>query len=259
MTQRWFSTLLGLSALFAFALAAQPSHAQSPVQPKPPMYTYVANWQIPRAHWSQMPAAEAADKGIMDKAVADGTLIGYGDDEVLVHSADGGTHDDWWSATSVGGLLKVLAQLYASGNVSSPALDAATKHWDMVYVTHYYNWRPGSYKNAYTWVSTHELRSDAPDNAVDVLSQNIMVPILEKLLADGTLIEYEIDELEVHSQAPGSFSIVTLTAEPDGNDKVEAAIGAAIKANPLLVPAFGSMVQLRSLHDDLLLSEGTYK
>ena len=257
MSKRWFSTFLGFCGMIALTL---PVCAQSaPVQRKPPMYTYVADWQIPRAHWSEVSQALAADKPIMDKALTDGTLIGYGDDLTLVHSADGETHDDWWSSMSMAGLLKVLNQLYASGNTSSPAIDAATKHWDLVFVSHYYNWHPGTYKSAYTYVANYELKADAPDNAVDTISQNIVVPVLEKMLADGTLIEYEIDELSVHTQAPGTFSIVYLTSNPNGIDKIEAAIRDAVKGQPLIIPAFDSMTKGSGHRDELLMSEGTYK
>ena len=259
MTQRSFRTFLAFSGLFALSLAALPSHAQSPIQPKAPMYTYVANWQIPRAHWSEMPAAEAADKGIMDKAVADGTLLGYGNDEVVVHSADAETHDDWWSSSSTAGLMKVLAQLFASGNVSSPALDAATKHWDEIFVSRYYNVHPGAYKSAYTYISTYQLKPDAPMDALDTLSQNIIAPILEKLFADGTLIEYEIDVQSIQNGDPDTFSIVSLCANADGIDKVNAAVEAAVKAQPLLIPAWNSVTKQSPHRDELLLSEGTYK
>lgn len=121
MSKKWFSPFLGFCGLLALSLFACPSHAKSStVQSKPPMYSYVANWQIPRTHWSEMPQSEAADKSVMDHALADGTIIGYGNDQNLVHTPDGETHDDWWSSMSMAGLLKVLSQLYASGNVSSP-------------------------------------------------------------------------------------------------------------------------------------------
>jgi hypothetical protein len=257
-THRWCSPLLAFCALFA--VAALPSHAQtSPVQPKAPMYSYVANWQIPRAHWAQMPQGAAADKPIMDKALADGTLIGYGNDETLVHSADGETHDAWWASNSMAGLLKVLDQLFASGNVSSPALDSATKHWDSIYVSRYYNWHPGSYKGAILYESTYELKPDAPMDAVDTLSQNIIVPILEKLFADGTVTEYEIDELAIHSQAPGSFSIISVCPSADGVDKINAAIAEAIKAQPLINPAFASVTNPSGHRDSLYRGEGTFK
>ena len=68
------------------------------------MYSYIANWQIPRAHWAEMAAANAGDKAILDKAMADGTIVGYGDDINLVHTSDGWTHDDWWSSMSMAGI-----------------------------------------------------------------------------------------------------------------------------------------------------------
>jgi hypothetical protein len=223
------------------------------------MYTYVADWQIPRTHWSGMPQSAAADKSIMDKAIDDGTLVGYGDDEDLVHSADGETHDDWWSSMSMAGLIKVLDQLYASGNVSSPALDSATKHWDLVFVSRYYNRHPGPYKTAYTWVSEYQLKSDAPGDALDTLSQTIVAPLMEKMFADGTIIEYEIDELAVHNQAPGSFWISWVSPTPEGIDKVTGAIMDTVKAQPLIGPAFGSMTKGSAHRDELLRGEGTYK
>ena len=84
------------------------------------------------------------------------------------------------------GLIKVLDQFYASGGTTSPALASATKHWDLVFVSKYYNWKPGAYKNAYVHVSSYKLKPDAPDDAVDMLSKQLVVPMLEKLLADGS-------------------------------------------------------------------------
>lgn len=259
MTQRWFSTFLGLSGLFAFALAALPSYAQSPVQSKAPMYSYVANWQVPRAHWGDVAQANASTKTVLDKAIADGTLIGYGADENIVHTLDGETHDSWWSSMSMAGILKAREQLFAAGVPNAPALDAATKHWDNVYVSHYYNWHSGSFKGAYTEASTYQLKPDAPPDAVDVLARNIIVPVLEKLLADGTLVEYEIDEAEIHTEAPGTFTIVSISAGPDGIDKLDAAIAAAVKDQPLLSPAFGSMTKDSGHRDELLATEGAWK
>lgn len=195
----------------------------------------------------------------MDKALADGTIVGYGSDQDLVHSADGETHDDWWSSMSFAGLLKVLDQLYASGNTSSPALDAATKHWDLIFVSHYYNRRPGSYKKAYTWVSTYQLKPDAPGDAVNTLGANIIAPLLEKMFADGTILEYEVDEMALHSETPGTFWVSWVSPTPEGIDKVNGALVETIKAQPLVVPAFGSMTKGSAHRDELLLSEGIYK
>lgn len=173
------------------------------------MYSYVADWQIPRAHWADMANPESADKAILDKAMADGTIVGYGKDEVLVHQPDGATHDNWWSATSMAGLIKVLDRLMASSTAASPALESATKHWDSIDVSRYYNWHPGSFKNGYTRVASYKLKPDAPDDALDSLSQNMIVPLLEKMLSDGTIVEYEIDTEAIHTETPSSFGLFT--------------------------------------------------
>jgi hypothetical protein len=242
-----------------FALCAIPSRAQnSEVKEKPPMYSYVANWQIPRAHWADMAKDAASNKAILDKALADGTIVGYGNDENLVHVADGETHDNWWSAMSMAGLIKVLDMFYASPNVTSGALASATKHWDLVFVSRFYNWKPGSFKG-YTHVGEYKLKADAPDDAVESLSKNLVVPLLEKMLADGTILEYEIDELAIHTEAPGTFEIVYVSPTPEGLDKVQAAVLDAVKGQPLALSAFDSMTESSGHRDELLKTDGVYK
>jgi|SRR5271166_1371697 len=74
---------------------------------------------------------------------------------------------------------------------------------------------------AYSYAAIYPLKADAPDDAVDMLAKNMLVPLLEKLLADGTIVEYEIDEQAVHSDAPGMFVIDYLAPTAEGLDKVK--------------------------------------
>lgn len=260
MSKRLWSVIAGMCGLGVVALSGVSGSAQTAeVKEKPPMYSYIANWQIPRAQWGEMEKADAADKAVLDKALADGTIVGYGNDEALIHTADGATHDDWWASTSMAGLLKVLDQLSKSGSTTSSVLQSATKHWDEVVESRYYNWHPGPWKDAYVSVSSYKLKADASDDAVDSLSKHLVAPMLEKLLADGTLHEYEIDVEAIHTDAPGTFSIVYVAAGADGVDKVNAAITEAMKAQPLSGPAFVSMVDLSAHRDELLKGEGVFK
>jgi hypothetical protein len=50
------------------------------------------------------------------------------------------------------------------------------------------NWKKGSWKDVYTYGSAYKLKADAPDDAVDQLSKNLIVPLMEKMLADGTIV-----------------------------------------------------------------------
>ena len=55
-----------------------PLQAQMAAKSKPPVYTYVATWDVPRAQWGDMVELDEQDKPLLDKVVADGTLVGYG-------------------------------------------------------------------------------------------------------------------------------------------------------------------------------------
>jgi hypothetical protein len=226
------------------------------------MYAYIANWDIPRDHWADVQKSAAANTAILDKAMADGILIGYGADENLVHTAtDNFTHDNWWASSSMAGILKVLDQFATSGTTtnSGSVLSTATKHWDLIMVSRYYNWHPGAYKGAYTRVANYKLKADAPDDALENLCKSLIVPLLEKQLADGAILEYEIDELAVHTEAPGTFSIVYVAPKPDGLDQVQKAVADAVKAQPLFGSSFGAVTVDSAHRDELIKSEGRFK
>lgn len=252
-----------LAGVFTLALAVLltvPARAQmSEVKEKPQMYTYVADWSIPRAQWGDMAKNMAADQATLQKALSSGTIVAYGDDEALVHQSDGTTHDNWWSAMSMAGVLNVLDQFYKSGGATAPVLASATKHFDNIYVSRYYNWHSGSWKGVYTHGATYQLKPDAPNNAVETISKSFLVPFFEKLLADGTLHEYEVDTQAIHTESPSTFYLFYIASSAEALDKVNAALDQALKASPLTGPAFGSMVDFSGHRDELARTNATYK
>jgi hypothetical protein len=241
------------------AIVAPAGAQTSEVKEKPPMYSYISNWDIPRAQWSEMEKANEADRPALEKALAGGTIVAYGSDVNLIHSPDSGTHDQWWSAMSMAGVINVLEQFYQSGSTTSSVLSSATKHWDEFVVCRYYNWHSGTVKNGYTHVSFYKLKPDAPDGAVDMLSKNLVVPLLEKQLAAGVIAEYEIGTLAIHSEAPGTFAIVYMATDAGGLDKVSAAVEEALKSNPMGGAAFASMTDGSAHRDELVRTNATYK
>lgn len=252
--------LLGVMLVIVLVAAwTMPVSAQTEVKEKAPMYSYVGNWAIPRSQWAEMDKTAAADDAILQKAIADGTIIGYGDERTVVHQSDGMTHDDWWSSMSMAGLMNVLEAFYKSGNSTSPALETATKHTDTIYVSRYYNYKSGSWKGLYGHGSVYRLKADAPDDAVGLISKNIVGPVLEKMLADGTIYEWEIDTEAIHTEAPGMFFVYYLCSNAECLDKVSGALREAAKANPLRGPAMGSMIDYTTHRDVLLRSNVTYK
>jgi len=251
--------LAGVCTLAMMAASAISARAQDEVKEKPPMYSYVGFWNIPRAQWAEMEKNNAAEQKILDKALADGAIVAYGNDLNIVHTADGMTHDDWWSAMSMAAMLNVLDKFYKSGTPTSPVLASATKHTDGIFVSRYYNWRSGTYKGAYTRVGYYKLKPDAPEHAIETLSKTFIVPLLEKLLADGSIVEYEIDTEAVHTEGPGAFWIDVISPNAEGLDKLNAALLDRVKTNPLAGQAFDSMIDSSAHRDSLSTSSVTYK
>jgi hypothetical protein len=198
------------------------------------------------------------DQKILDKAFANGGIVAYGNDNAALHDVDGATHDSWWSSMSMAGTLAVLEEFEKSSG-STAVLASATKHWDNMWVSKYYNWHPGSWKGAYTYSAIYQLKVDAPDDAVDTIAKTLIVPLMEKLLADGTIVEYEIDEQAIHADAPGMFVIDYITPTAEGLDKFNGALREAVKKSPLSGPAFSAMVDWTKHRDSLVHTNATYK
>ena len=259
MTERVTKLLGMMLAMVLVASWTMPLSAQTEVKEKAPMYSYVGNWAIPRAQWAEMDKGAAADDAILQKALSSGTIIGYGNERTIVHQSDGLTHDDWWSSMSMAGLMTVLDQFYTSGNSTTPALESATKHTDTIYVSRYYNYKSGSWKGLYGHGSVYRLKADAPDNAVETIAKDIVGPLMEKMLANGTIYEWEIDTEAIHTEAPGMFFVYYLCSNADCLDKVNAGLREAGKANPLRGPAMSTMIDYTTHRDVLLRSNVTYK
>jgi len=257
--QSKFTTIFsGLCAMGAIGMGATPLHAQSTeVKEKPAMYSYVANWQIPRAKWADFEKPSPASDKLLSQAISSGTLVGYGADKIEVHSAEGPTHDSFWSAMSMAAVLDVLDSL--GKGPPDPLLQTATKHWDGIYVSHFYNWKSGTYKDAYSHTAYYKLKDSAPDDEVETVSKNFVVPLMEKLLADGSIIEYEVDEEAIHTESPAGFWIDYITPNSAGLDKVSAALGEALKGNTFAGPAFGAVTEGADHRDYLSRSNVTYK
>ena len=232
------------------------------VKERPLLYKYVSYWTFPRSRWGDVDKENTtSNQVILAPALADGSLVGYGDDENQVRFAEGFTHANWLQASSRAGVMKVLEAFRKSGSSSSPLLASATRHWDQVFVSRFYNWKAGSWKGACGYKSTYKLKPDAPDadEALRILSC-FYVPLFEELLAGGTIVEYEIDREIFHdtdSRARLHFSFVIPSAE--GMDELNAALRAAIRGNSLIGPAFGSMMVNFTPQNDWVRVNATYK
>jgi hypothetical protein len=168
--------------------AVRPLQAQTAAKPKPAVYTYVATWDVPRGQWGDMVKVDDGDKPLLDKLVADGTLVGYGAYTNLIHQEGEPTHGSWFTATSEGNLLKALEAIYAQPSSVGAPVQGASKHWDQILTGNIYNSKPGASGGYLTW-STWEVKAGQM-HAYTELTKSAFVPVLEKLLAEGTITSY---------------------------------------------------------------------
>src|SRR5258708_14488462 len=121
-----------IAGLLLIVLAVILGRAGLPqMEPRPVVYPYVSQFQVPRANWAQY--SEDTEKTfvpVADKLMADGTLVGYSTFEQVVHTPDGYTHGAAWSSNTIAGLMKVLDEVRKNG--PRPGQIAATKHEDLL-------------------------------------------------------------------------------------------------------------------------------
>jgi hypothetical protein len=233
----------------ALTLAAGPAQAQGPDGGKPAVYTYVGQWAVPREQWRDYAKVNADERDTLDKLVADGTLIGYGDFADLLHQEGQPTHGSWFTATSRAGLLKALEAMYKLPQVTFPVL-ASSKHWDFLMVSRMYGLKSGKFQGGYLGGGVFDVKPGQERVFSELMKKNFQ-PIFEKLLAEGTVTLYSVETEEFHSQTPGRVTFVYTTADAAGVDKVENALESTLMGDPVLASAFRAAVDWKGHHDFL--------
>jgi hypothetical protein len=229
MRIRVISVVALLCALTFVPLRANRAVAQSQSAEKPALYTYVSEWTVPRAMWADYLKGDAADIDIMKKAVADGSIVSFGAYTVVNHQEGQPTHGTWFSATSMTNILKALENVRTAPGATAPPL-AAAKHWDYILESHHYDAHPGTFTNGYLRVGSWRTKADSGDPDGKILKAT-MVAVLEKLMADGALHAYQVDQEVVHSADPGTLFVAIVTNGPEGVDKFNAALEESEKSN----------------------------
>jgi hypothetical protein len=231
------------------ALAAGSLQAQTAPPAKPPVYLYVSSWAVPRAQWGDMAKLEEMDKPMLEKLVANSTLIGYGVYTNLLHQEGEPTHGDWFTATSEGNLLKALETFYAHPGSTDAAVQGASKHWDQILTGDIYNSKPGTSGGYLTW-SRWEVKPGQM-KAYSELTKKALVPILEKLLAEGSITSYgELTE-DYHSDKLGVVYDYFTVPDTAALDKANKAFDDAFTSNPALGDAYRALTE-RDGHRDYL-------
>ena len=194
----------------------------SQMESAPIVYTYVSQFQVPRANWAAY--AEDTEKSfvpIAEKLTADGTIASWSTFEQIVHTPDGYTHGAAWSSDTISGLMKVLDEIRKNG--PRPAQFAATKHEDLLMQARMYH--AGSGTPAYFRVICSMAKADKLE-AYTAMMKKLLVPTFEDQLKKGVAVYWGIDEQYVNTGAPSTRCVVIDYPNAEGMDKWAAAINA---------------------------------
>ena len=215
--QRLRSWLLGPLVLAAFLPVAS-------AQPQT-IYTFVAEWHIPRAQWGAF--TDAAMKNtvpILERLVTDGTLVEFAITTSVVHTEEGPTHTSWWAATSFAGVNRALAELL---KVSQLSEFSGAKHRDrLLRSVIYEGGKTAKLTSGFVHLGVSQMK---PGKAREwrELYDKYNKPVADKLLADGVVLGYGVDAELIHTDNPAYRFAWYLAPDAASVDKVNAAITAA--------------------------------
>ncbi|HEY4816197.1 MAG TPA: hypothetical protein VIH67_02125 [Candidatus Acidoferrum sp.] len=198
--------------------------AVSQTESAPVVYTYVSQFQVPRANWAAY--AEDTEKTvvpIVEKLTADGTIVGWSTFEAVVHTPEGYTHGAAWSSPTISGLMKVLDEIRKNG--PRPSQVAATKHEDYLMQSTVYH--AGSGKAAYLRVICSNAKPEKPAEFTAMMKK-LLIPTFEDQLKKGVASYWGIDEQYVNNSAPSTRCVVINYPDAEGMDKWAAAINATM-------------------------------
>lgn len=236
--------------VLAMLAAGAAALAQNENQEKPPVFTYVSGWVVPRAQWGDMAKMQQEDRAVEEKLLADGVLTSYGETENYIHTEDQPTHGSWMTATSEANILKALEAFYARPETTAPVL-AASKHHDLFLVSRMYNGHAGTFDGAYLSGSVFQVK-EGEVGAFQNLVKTRVVPEFEKLLADGTLASYNLDAQDFVTVRPGLRWLVFVAPNASALNKADQALEAAFGKDAELGPALGSLTVWKAQRDFLL-------
>ncbi|MFQ5694420.1 MAG: hypothetical protein ACE5HB_00365 [Terriglobia bacterium] len=233
-------------------LLALPAVAQ---EEEATIYTYVAHFGVARAQWAEYTTFVKTNvQPVLQAMLANGTIVHWGTNSLVVHNQNASTHGIWWAATSIAGIERVREELIKlAGN---PATAEATHH-DHLLESIIHRGGTADLTSGYLWVSAVKVRPGRGQEWRGVW-EKYFKPTYDALVADGTILLYEVSLEYVHTEDPRWRYVWYVAANADAEDKVDAAISKAFRQEaPAIFGALGG-VSIRSEHRDFFARVRSY-
>ena len=243
MIKRSFTILGVVCALAISAIVAAHPAAQDQTH-----YTYVSFWAVPRAQWNDFEKDRQQTYSVLEHLVGDGTLVAWGSDAAEVHTESGYTHATWFVSNTQGGITKTLESLRNSSRTQ--ALASATKHADLMLHTIAHGGKTARTTSGYIRVAFWQAKPGRGHDVEEFFKKYIQ-PDLDAGVADGSVLMYNFDTEQIHTDAPGGYNLAVVYANGDGLDKAAATLAAHAKENPAAGEGFGAMLETQAHRDGL--------
>lgn len=222
-------------------------------QDAPTVYTYAAHWNVPRASWGAF-TTDNGTNALLDRLVADGTLIWWSNIERFVHAVDSTTHGTMWAATSMAGIERTLEEL--AKLPAGPAIPDI-EHHDHLFLSLMHGGKSASESGGYVWMTINQTVPGQGGRWLD-LQRKYYEPVYKTLRADGTILAYDISREYVHANNPRNRFTFIITPDADARGKIGAALAAVRQENaPALLSALRE-TNVRSEHRDVLFQVAKY-
>ncbi|MGH9509918.1 MAG: hypothetical protein ACRD2M_08275 [Terriglobales bacterium] len=213
-------------SLFAFAvvLLAAVSVAAQEMRP----VSYVAEFQIKSGSTDWINLIKKYDKPMLDKLMADGTVLAWGLDVVVIHRGEGVTHRIWVVTRDYAGMDKVVAGFNAI-NVTpedrARYLEVANlsnlhEHYMRSILLNVPEAPPAA--RPYRTYSRVKVKP-GKGSEWRKLFEKYNKPVLDKLVADGAIHSYGVDVEDFHTEDPGWHWVWVATTNLAAFDKIDAA------------------------------------
>jgi hypothetical protein len=246
-------SLMLLVVVLGCALFAANARAQAPAEP--PTYTFIIERTIPRAMWEDWEKfAQEKYRPVLEKLMADGTIVSWGLFATVVHVDGSPTHGSWMEAPSIESMHKALAEL---GKLPNPIMASPN-------VTHRDRWlhsqvrhaRTSSGSNAFLWINNTHVQIGKGDQYRE-LFVNFLKPIADDLVSKGTMSMFALTNETIHTADPYQVFYFYLFSGPDGQDKFYAGLNDMEKKNAFFADAVNA-TEVEAPHRDYLARVTAY-
>ncbi len=199
-----------------------------------PVYTYVALWGVPRPQWGGIEKFYKDAQPALNKLMADGTLLAWGNARNFTHDDTGMTHANWITASSFANIRRALDAIHAA--LPQPAAFSSSKHEDLMLRATIHGGKPGASGSGMLWVAHYRVREGQMDEFTRLFANEIQ-PLFDEQVAAGTVLGYSLDFQAIHTESTGGVDIAYLLPDAAAIDKFQAALAGYEGKHPEAGPA----------------------